>query len=89
MIAGIWVAFFRECQQYLVDRMYHSFEAYEKGQELHMEAMPTQAAMVHKEFEEKKTTMLSDRQKQMLSKYGGSEHLNAVPKELLLSENET
>jgi len=68
---------------------YHSLEAYEKGQDLHMESMPTQADKVHRDFKIKKEKLLSERQQQMLQQYGGAEHLNQVPKELLLAQNET
>jgi pre-mRNA-processing factor SLU7 len=68
---------------------YHSLEAYEKGQDLHMESMPTQADKVHRDFKIKKEKLLSERQQQMLQQYGGAEHLNQVPKELLLAESET
>lgn len=69
--------------------LYHTYGAYEKGQDVHMESMPTQAEKIHKDFVEKKEMLLTERQKEMLEKYGGSEHLNAAPKELLLAENET
>lgn len=68
---------------------YHSLEAYEKGQDLHMESMPTQADKVHRDFKIKKEKLLSERQQQMLQQYGGAEHLNQVPKELLLAESES
>jgi pre-mRNA-processing factor SLU7 len=68
---------------------YHSLEAYEKGQDLHMESMPTQADKVHRDFKVKKEKLLSERQQEMLEQYGGAEHINQVPKELLLAENET
>ena len=68
--------------------LYHTHGAYEKGQDLHMESMPTQAERVHKDFIVKKEALLTERQKEVLEKYGGKEHLNAAPKELLLAENE-
>ena len=52
--------------------LYHTHGAYEKGQDLHMESMPTQAEKVHRDFVEKKEALLTERQKEVFEKYGGA-----------------
>jgi len=41
---------------------------------------------MHKQFKEKKKNFKSDQQQSILEKYGGEEHLDAPPKELLMAQ---
>ena len=44
--------------------------------------------MMHKEFKVKKEDFKSEQQLSVLERYGGEEHLDAPPKELLLAQTE-
>jgi len=66
----------------------YSWEAYEKGQDIHMQSAPSQAELLHKEFQNKKDFLQDKLKKSILEKYGGAEHLEAPPKELLLAQTE-
>ncbi len=55
---------------------------------MHMNANPTQGELLHKEFQDKKETLKGTSKSSILAKYGGEEHLEKVPKELLLGQTE-
>jgi pre-mRNA-processing factor SLU7 len=59
-----------------------------RGNDVHMNANPTQGELLHKEFQEKKETLKDTSKVSILAKYGGEEHLEKVPKELLLGQTE-
>ena len=63
-----------------------AWEAFEHGADLHPQADPTKLELMKKEFEEKKSTFKGEIQQGILQKYGGEEHLDAPPKELLLAQ---
>ena len=63
-----------------------AWEATGHGTDIHPQAEPTQLTMLHKEFKDKKEDFKTDLQQSILEKYGGEEHLDALPKELLLSQ---
>ena len=65
-----------------------AWEAYEHGTDIHPLADPTKLEMMHKEFKVKKEDFKSEQQQSVLEKYGGEEHLDAPPKELLLAQTE-
>ncbi|KAI8047374.1 Pre-mRNA splicing Prp18-interacting factor-domain-containing protein [Gilbertella persicaria] len=65
-----------------------AWQASERGNDVHLQANPTQVAILHKEYESKKDQVRSTTQKSILEKYGGEEYLEAPPKELLLAQNE-
>lgn len=65
-----------------------AWQAAERGSEVHLQANPTQVAILHKEYESKKDKVRDSTQKSILARYGGEEHLAAPPKELLLAQNE-
>ena len=65
-----------------------AWEAYEHGTDIHPLADPTKLEMMHKEFKVKKEDFKSEQQQSVLEKYGGGEHLDAPPKELLLAQTE-
>ncbi|KAJ2033706.1 mRNA splicing protein [Coemansia sp. RSA 922] len=61
-----------------------AWEAGERGNNsAHFQANPTQTALMYGEFKQKKDTLKDSRKQAMLSKYGGEEHLQAPPRELL------
>ena len=63
-----------------------AWEAHEHGTEIHPQAEPTQLTLLHKEFEKKKNNFKDDVQKSIIDKYGGEEHLQVPPRELLLAQ---
>jgi pre-mRNA-processing factor SLU7 len=55
---------------------------------VHMNANPTQGELLHKEFQDKKEQLRDTSKVSILAKYGGAEHLEKVPKELLTGQTE-
>ncbi|KAF9431483.1 mRNA splicing protein [Entomortierella beljakovae] len=65
-----------------------AWQAAEKGSDVHLQANPTQAEMLHKQFKEKKAEQQDTNKVSILEKYGGEEHLDAPARELLLAQSE-
>ncbi|KAJ0397760.1 hypothetical protein ATCC90586_005148 [Pythium insidiosum] len=65
-----------------------AWEAYAKGAEIHPQATPSQAEFLRKQFEERKAALEKEKARSILDKYGGQEHLQAPPRELLLAQSE-
>ncbi|XP_075712403.1 pre-mRNA-splicing factor SLU7 isoform X2 [Rhinoderma darwinii] len=65
-----------------------SWEAYEKGSDVHLQADPTKLEVLCKSFKVKKEDFKEDQKKSILEKYGGQEHLDTPPVELLLAQTE-
>merc|ERR1712037_353939 len=65
-----------------------AWEAARKGLDVHMLAEPTKLEALKPEFEKKKTEFTSDVSKSILDKYGGQEHLEAPPRELIFAQTE-
>ena len=65
-----------------------SWDAYEKGHDIHNVAAPSSAEIFFKESKEKNTQENEKKKNLVLEKYGGREHLNSLPKELLLGQQE-
>ncbi|KAI9193260.1 Pre-mRNA splicing Prp18-interacting factor-domain-containing protein [Polychytrium aggregatum] len=65
-----------------------SWEAEERGKAVHIQSNPTQAELLHKEYLSKKNKLTDSSKDSILQKYGGEEHLQAPPKELLLAQSE-
>lgn len=65
-----------------------AWQAADRGNDVHLQANPTQVAILHKDYESKKDKVRDTTQKSILEKYGGEEHLNAPPKELMLAQTE-
>ncbi|KAG0047773.1 mRNA splicing protein [Gryganskiella cystojenkinii] len=65
-----------------------AWQAAEKGSDVHLQANPTQAEILHKKFREKKAEQQDTNKESILAKYGGEEHLDAPAKELLLAQTE-
>jgi len=65
-----------------------AWDAYERGADVHLEADPTKLALLNKEFKVKKEDFERNKKEGIVEKYGGEEHLNAPPKELLLAQTE-
>ncbi|XP_019960412.1 pre-mRNA-splicing factor SLU7 [Paralichthys olivaceus] len=65
-----------------------AWEAYERGSEVHLQADPTKLELLHLSFKDKKEDFKEQQRESILEKYGGQEHLNAPPRELLLAQTE-
>ena len=63
-----------------------AWEAGKKGVDVHLQADPTRLEMLQKSFEVRKDDFKKSQQNSILEKYGGLEHLDAPPKELLLAQ---
>ncbi|CAG8521589.1 9940_t:CDS:10, partial [Ambispora leptoticha] len=66
-----------------------AWQAYEKGNDVHLQANPTQGELLHREYLQKKEKLKDTSKDSILATYGGEEHLNAPPKELLLAQTES
>uniref|UniRef100_A0AAZ3SMY6 Pre-mRNA-splicing factor SLU7 n=1 Tax=Oncorhynchus tshawytscha TaxID=74940 RepID=A0AAZ3SMY6_ONCTS len=65
-----------------------AWEAYDKGSEVHLQADPTKLELLHQSFKVKKEDFKDKQKETILDKYGGEEHLDAPPRELLLAQTE-
>ncbi|CAL8308189.1 unnamed protein product [Arctogadus glacialis] len=65
-----------------------AWEAYEKGSEVHLQADPTKLELLHQSFKVKKEDFKEKQKDTILDRYGGEEHLDAPPRELLLAQTE-
>jgi len=66
----------------------YELEAYEKGQNLHLQADPTTVEMMNRIYKDKKDNLKSSKVNTVLEKYGGQEHLQQPPAELLFAQTE-
>jgi len=65
-----------------------AWDASRKGLDVHVLAEPTKLEVLKKEFEKKKGEFKTEVNKSILDKYGGEEHLEAPPRELIFSQTE-
>ncbi|XP_022080625.1 pre-mRNA-splicing factor SLU7-like [Acanthaster planci] len=65
-----------------------AWEASDKGTDVHLQAEPTKLELLHKEFKVKKDDFKQNQKGSILERYGGAEHLEAPPRELLLAQTE-
>lgn len=63
-----------------------AWEAYEHGTDVHLQADPTKLELLAQEVQKRKEDFKSTAKDSILSKYGGEEHLQAPPKQLLLAQ---
>ncbi len=65
----------------------YAWEAYEKGQDIHLFGAPSQAELAFREYQGKKEVLTKEQRDAILARYGGKEHLEK-PKELLVSQSD-
>lgn len=65
-----------------------AWEAGEKGVEIHPQADPTKLEMLHQEFKHRYDECAKNIKSSVLEKYGGEEHLDNLPKELIFAQTE-
>jgi pre-mRNA-processing factor SLU7 len=67
----------------------YEMEAFDKGQNMQMNADPTTVEMMNRIYREKKEKLKDTRSNKILDKYGGQQHMEAPPKELLFAQTES
>tara|TARA_R110002050_G_scaffold213784_1_gene350048 strand:- start:229 stop:1644 length:1416 start_codon:yes stop_codon:yes gene_type:complete len=70
------------------DLEHFAWQAYEKGKEIHVQGVPSQAEFFYKQFKEKKSSLQDDEKKSVLEKYGGDKHVKQLPQELVYAQTE-
>lgn len=66
----------------------HAWEAFVKGQDIHMQAAPSQAELLYKNFRVIKDKLKSQMKDAIMEKYGNAATEEVLPKELLLGQSE-
>ncbi|KAI3686820.1 hypothetical protein L1987_80509 [Smallanthus sonchifolius] len=66
----------------------HAWEAFEKGNDVHMQAAPSQAELLFKNFQINKEKLKSKVKETVLEKYGNAATEDVLPRELLLGQSE-
>ncbi|CAH2038993.1 unnamed protein product [Thlaspi arvense] len=66
----------------------HSWEAFDKGQDMHMQAAPSQAELLYKNFKVAKDKLKSQTKDTIMEKYGNASTVDEIPMELLLGQSE-
>jgi len=65
-----------------------AWQAAARGNDVHLNANPTQGQLLHHEFKEKKEMMKDVNKVSILARYGGEEYLERVPRELINGQTE-
>lgn len=65
-----------------------AWQAEARGNDIHLQANPTVNEKQFREFQEKKEKLRESTKGSILEKYGGAEHFDSVPKELLTGQTE-
>ena len=66
----------------------HAWEAFDKGQDVHMQAAPSQAELLYKNFKVMKDKLKSHTKDTILEKYGSAADEDKLPRELILGQSE-
>ncbi|MQM08004.1 hypothetical protein Taro_040853 [Colocasia esculenta] len=66
----------------------HAWEAFEKGQDIHMQAAPSQAELLFKNYKVIKDKLKSRVKETIMEKYGNAASEETLPSELLLGQSE-
>ncbi|KAI5394918.1 hypothetical protein KIW84_061510 [Lathyrus oleraceus] len=66
----------------------HTQEAFDKGQDVHIQASPSQAELLYKNFKIMKEKVRSQMKETILEKYGNAADWDKLPRELLLGQSE-
>ena len=66
----------------------HAWEAFEMGQDIHVQAAPSQAELLYKEFKVKKDTSKKQTKQDIMNKYGDTASADIPPMDLLLGQSE-
>ncbi|GAA0140273.1 RNA splicing factor [Lithospermum erythrorhizon] len=66
----------------------HAWEAFEKGHDVHIQAAPSQAELLHKNYKVNKDKLKSHSKETIMEKYGNAAVEEPLPRELLLGQSE-
>ncbi|KAH6798632.1 Pre-mRNA splicing Prp18-interacting factor [Perilla frutescens var. frutescens] len=66
----------------------HAWEAFDKGHDVHMQAAPSQAELLYKNFKINKESLKSHTKDKIMEKYGNAAADEVLPRELLLGQSE-
>ncbi|KAI5680092.1 hypothetical protein M9H77_01319 [Catharanthus roseus] len=66
----------------------HSWEAFDKGHDIHMQAAPSQAELLYKNYKINKEKLKSQTKDSIMDKYGNAAAEEVLPRELLLGQSE-
>ncbi|KAL2934747.1 Pre-mRNA-splicing factor SLU7-A [Bienertia sinuspersici] len=66
----------------------HAYEAFDKGQDVHMQAAPSQAELLYKNFKVNKEKLKSHVKDTIMEKYGNAATEEEIPRELLLGQSD-
>uniref|UniRef100_A0A803LFB5 Pre-mRNA-splicing factor SLU7 n=1 Tax=Chenopodium quinoa TaxID=63459 RepID=A0A803LFB5_CHEQI len=66
----------------------HAFEAFDKGQDVHMQAAPSQAELLYKNFKVNKEKLKTQVKDTIMEKYGNAATEEEIPRELLLGQSD-
>ncbi|CAG4974705.1 unnamed protein product [Parnassius apollo] len=65
-----------------------AWEAHSRGLDVHLLAEPTKLQLLQRQYDERKRQLKTQIKESVLEKYGGAEHLQVPPRELLLAQSE-
>jgi pre-mRNA-processing factor SLU7 len=65
-----------------------AWQAAARGNDVHLNANPTQGEKLHQEFKQKREELKESSKESILAKYGGEQYLQTAPKELLQGQTE-
>ncbi|XP_057475093.1 pre-mRNA-splicing factor SLU7-like [Actinidia eriantha] len=66
----------------------HAWEAFDKGHDVHMQAAPSQAELLYKNYRINKEKLKSQVKESIMDKYGNAADEEQLPRELLLGQSE-
>lgn len=66
----------------------HAWESFEKGHDIHMQAAPSQAELLYKNYKVSKDKLKSQTKDTIMEKYGNAASGETLPRELLLGQSE-
>lgn len=70
------------------DLQLFAWQAAARGNDVHLNANPTQGELLHYEFKAKKEELKDTTKSSILARYGGAEYLDSAPKELRQGQTE-
>ncbi|XP_053975413.1 pre-mRNA-splicing factor Slu7 [Hylaeus volcanicus] len=65
-----------------------AWEAHERGVDVHLLAEPTKLELLKQEYDKKRDELKDKARGSIINRYGGEEHLDALPPSLLLAQSE-
>lgn len=82
-----FVRFSGDTQQHANAQLF-AWDAHEKGVDVHLLAEPTKLELLKQEYDKKRDELKDKARDSIIERYGGEEHLKALPKSLLLAQTE-